>query len=150
MSIVTIKEVQNLVSCAENGVAEHVFSVKNSLAESLEIKAQLIADPPTELDWMEVADAGIRKLEQNTVTQFTVKVLVPKDCAAGKYSYRLRIYDPSAPGEKFTEGDKVYFEVPERKVIETPAPPPKRKWWIPVTIALLVLIGVVVLILTTT
>jgi beta-lactam-binding protein with PASTA domain len=73
---------------------------------------------------------------------------VPADGAPGKYSYRLRVFDPDAPGENYTDGDPVYFEVPAKK--EKVAPKKENggkpfKWWIPAAIAAgVIVIGVVV------
>ena len=35
MSIVTIKEVKGMVTCADNGTAEQVFNVKNATNKSI-------------------------------------------------------------------------------------------------------------------
>ena len=60
----------------------------------------------------------------------------------------MRVYDPANPGEDYTDGDPVYFEVLKKKIVV-----PKKKesdekpfkWWIPVAIAVAVIVvGVVV------
>jgi len=148
MNIVTIKEVKGVVTCAEDGTAEHTFNVKNATDKALTVGMQLAMDGSTNDQWLEIQGVTEHELDVETMTQVSVKIQVPSDGAPGKYSYRLRVYDPANPGEVFTDGDPVYFEVPEKKVVvpvkEEGAKKP-FKWWIPVAIAVgLVVIGVVV------
>lgn len=149
MNIVTIKEVKGVVTCAEDGTAEHTFNVKNATDKALKVGMQLAMDGPTSADWLAIEGSTDHELDVETMTQISVKIQVPPDCAPGKYSYRLRVYDPANPGEIFVDGDPVYFEVAEKKA----AVPEKKeegekkpfKWWIPVAIAVgVVVIGVVV------
>jgi hypothetical protein len=148
MNIVTIKEVKGVVSCADDGTAEHVFNVKNATDNSLKVGMQLSMDEPTSAEWLQIDGSTEHKLDVETMTQVSVKVQVPSDCAPGKYSYRLRVYDPANPGDNYTDGDPVYFVVGEKKavVIEKEEDGKKPfKWWIPVAIAVgVIVVGVVV------
>jgi len=148
MSIVTIKEVKGMVTCADNGTAEQVFNVKNATNKALKIGMQLSMSEPVHEEWLKIEEPTEHQLDVETMTQVSVKIQVPADCAPGKYGYRLRVFDPDQPGEIYTDGDTVYFEVPEKKapVVEKADTGPKKfKWWIPAAIAAaVVVIGVVV------
>jgi hypothetical protein len=148
MNIVTIKEVKGVVTCADNGTAEHVFNVKNATDKALKVGMQLSMDEPTSAEWLQIDGSTEHELDVETMTQVSAKIQVPSDCAPGKYSYRLRVYDPANPGEIYTDGEPVYFEVPVREekteVQEINGKQP-FKWWIPVAIAVgVIVVGVVV------
>jgi len=153
MSIVTIKEVKGMVTCADNGTAEHVFNVKNATNKALKIGMQLSMSEPVREEWLKIEEPTEHHLDVETMTQVAVKIKVPAECAPGKYGYRLRVFDPDQPGEIYTDGDTVYFEVPEKKaavVEKTDTGPKKFKWWIPAAIAAaVVVIGVVVVLVLT-
>jgi beta-lactam-binding protein with PASTA domain len=148
MNIVTIKEVKGVVTCAEDGTAEHVFNVKNATEKALKVGIQLSMDEPTDARWLNIDGSTEHELAVETMTQVSVKIQVPSECSPGKYSYRLRVYDPANPGEDYTDGDPVYFEVTKKKVVVTPKEKedtPPFKWWIPVAIAVgVIVVGVVV------
>lgn len=148
MKIVTIKEVKGVVTCAEDGTAEHVFNVKNATEKPLKVGMQLSLDGPTNADWLQIDGSTEHELAVETMTQVSVKIKVPPDGAPGKYSYRLRVYDPANPGENYTDGDPVYFEVPEKKIVVPDKEEGEKttfKWWIPAAIAAgVVVIGVVI------
>lgn len=148
MSIVTIKEVKGMVTCADNGTAEQVFNVKNATNKALKIGLQLSMSEPVRQEWLEIEEPTEHQLDVETMTQVSVKIQVPADCAPGKYAYRLRVFDPDQPGEVYTDGDTVYFEVPEKKpVVSEKSENGKKpfKWWIPAAIAAaVVVVGVVV------
>jgi hypothetical protein len=146
MSIVTIKEVKGVVTCGKDGKAEHVFNVKNNTDKTLKIGMQLAMSEPVNEEWLKIEEPTERVLDVEQITQITVKVQVPPDCEPGKYSYRLRVFDPDQPGEVYTDGDPVYFEVPEEeKEIVTDDKGKKIKWWIPAAIlAAVFIIGVVI------
>lgn len=148
MKIVTIKEVKGVVTCADDGTAEHVFNVQNATDKALKVGMQLSLDESTRQEWLEIDGSTEHELDVETMTQVSVKIQVPSDGAPGKYSYRLRVFDPDSPGENYTDGDPVYFEVPAKKE----AVKPKKetggksfKWWIPVSIAAgVIVIGLVI------
>jgi len=147
MSIVTIKEVKGMVTCADDGTAEQVFNVKNATNKALKIGMQLSMSEPVKEEWLKIEEPIEHTLDVETMTQVSVKIQVPADCAPGKYSYRLRVFDPDQPGEVYTDGDPVYFEVPAKKapVAKEEISPKKFKWWIPAAVAAaVVVVGVVV------
>jgi hypothetical protein len=119
MNLVTIKEVKGVVQCADDGTAEHVFNVKNATDKPLRVDMQLSIDEPTRVEWLQLEGATEHELDVETMTQVSVKIHVPSDCAPGKYIYRLRVYDPNDPGDNYTDGDPVYFEVGEKKEVIT-------------------------------
>lgn len=150
MKIVTIKEVKGVVTCADDGTAEHVFNVKNATDQALKVGVHLSIDDPAREEWLKIDGATEHELDVETMTQVSVKIQVPSDGAPDRYSYRLRVFDPDSPGENYTDGDPVYFEVPEKeKKVE-----PKQenggkpfKWWIPAAIAagVIIVIGIIFL-----
>ncbi|MEJ2169259.1 MAG: hypothetical protein P8X90_27430 [Desulfobacterales bacterium] len=138
MRIVTIKEVKGVVDCSEDGTAEHVFNVKNATNKALKVGMQLSASEPARKEWLRIEGLAEHTLDVEAMTQVTVKIKVPSDCAPGKYSYRLRVFDPVDPGEMYTDGDPVFFKVSkkEEEVVKQDPTSKPLKWWIPVTIAL--------------
>ena len=148
MNIVTIKEVKSVVECTADGTAEHVFNVKNSTDKALIVGMHLSLSETTNAEWLRIDGPTEHDLAVETMTQVTVKIQVPSDCAPGQYSYRLRVFDPDSPGEKYTDGDPVYFEVPAKKeeVIKKEENGKQPfKWWIPAAIAAgVIVIGVVI------
>lgn len=147
MSIVAIKEVKGVVKCGEDGKATHVFNVRNSVDGKIRIGTQIAVTAPAELKWLEIEGSGERDLDPETMTQFAVNIQVPPDCKPGKYSYRLRVFDPDNPGEKYTDGENVYFEVVGKPVEVTTTDDDKKPRWIPYAIAagvLILIIGVAI------
>ena len=100
MNIVTIKEVKGVVTCADDGTAEHVFNVKNATDKALKVGMHLSIDDPTNEEWLKIDGATEHELDVETMTQVSVKIQVPSDGAPGKYSYRLRVFDPDSSGGK--------------------------------------------------
>jgi len=147
MNIVTIKEVKGVVICADDGTAEHVFNVKNSTDKARRVGIHLATSEQVRNEWLAIDGPTELDLDVDTLTQVSVKSKVPKDCAPGKYSYRLRVFDPENPGEDYTDGDSVFFEVPKRKE-EVPEHKEngkkKSRWWIPVTVGAVIILAVVV------
>jgi hypothetical protein len=148
MNIVTIKEVKGMVTCADDRTAEHVFNVKNATDKVLKVGLHLSMDDPKQEGWLKIEGAAEQELDLETMTQVSVKIQVPADGDPGKYSYRLRVFDPDMPGENYTDGDPVYFEVPDRKEKTEPQEVGGKqpfKWWIPAAIAAgVIVVGVAV------
>ncbi len=146
MNIVTIKEVKGVVTCADDGSAEHVFNVKNATDGMLRIGLQISGFESEQAQWLTIDGPTERELEIDTMTQVSVAIQAPPECAPGRYSYRLRAFDRKDPGERFTDGETVYFEVPEKPV--EPAKKPTKKplnWLIPAAIAAgVVLVAVII------
>ncbi len=147
MRIFTIKEVKGVVKCDEGGKAEHVFNVKNASDKSLKAGIKLSISEPVKEEWLQIDGPTEHILNVDQMTQITVKIQVPPGCKPGQYSYRLRVFDPDQPGEIFTEGESVFFEVPPEKedIVIPDGGETKKKWWIPAAIvAALVVIGLIV------
>ncbi len=151
MSIVSIKEVKGLVSCAEDGSAAHVFNVKNSTEGSIRIGTQIAPTAPAEASWLSVEGDAERDLDPDTMTQYVVNIQVPEGCKPGKYSYRLRVFDPDNPGENYVDGESVYFEVKKKEPVVVPnGGGTDRRWilWVVAAVAVVAVIGIAVKMLT--
>ncbi len=148
MSIVTISEVQNSVTCSKEGKAEHVFNIKNTTDGSFKVGAQILAKSPTKDEWLTIEGIPTSNLDVDAITQISVKIAVPKDCKPDNYSFRLRIFDPKSPGERFSEGDTVYFTVLENEAVVEKSTK-KCNWCIPAAVAagVLIVAGVTVALL---
>ena len=142
MSIVSIKEVKGVVTCGEDGKAAHVFNVKNNEGIRIRIGTQIAPADPGQAGWITVEPPVERDLDPDTMTQVTVAIQVPEGVPPGKYSYRLRVFDPDNPGEKYTDGESVYFEVVKKKPVVV-TDEKKKKNWIPYVIAAVVLLGII-------
>lgn len=152
MTIVTIKEVKNVVTCTDKGTAEHVFNVKNATGKTIQISMQTAVSDAAASPWITIDGASDRELDADTITQVNVKIKVPSDCPPGRYGYRLRVFDPKNPGEHYTDGEMVFFDVPEKIPEPVKVPKKGKKFnWIPMAVAagVLVLAGVLVVVLMT-
>ncbi len=141
MNLVTINEVKNAVTCSSDGSAEHVFNIKNTSNSSLKIDCQILTNAPTQEDWLNIVNLPSQKLEPSTITQISVQITVPEDCASDNYSYRLRIFDTKKPGERFSESHAVYFKVPDKNAPKSEEDK-KCKWCIPAAIAATLMISI--------
>ena len=139
-SIVTITAVDEIVTVGSDGAAQHVFTIRNDTGAPIKVGIQVLADAPVENDWLTV-DQPERELGDNAADQVTVSVKTPAGLAAGRYTYRIRVYSVKQPGEAFTEGEKVAFEVKEKaKVTVQEVSPKKCSWCIPAAIVAAVLV----------
>lgn len=139
-SIVTITAVDEIVKVGSDGAAQHVFTIRNDTGAPIKVGIQVLADEPVSSDWLSV-DEPERELDENAADQVTVSVNAPPDLAPGRYAYRIRVYSIKQPGEEFTEGEQVAFEVAEKarapvEVVETK----KCGWCIPAAIVAAVLV----------
>ena len=143
-SIVTIDAPDKVVTCDAEGKTQHVFNVKNTSDRALTIGAKVLVGAPTQQEWLHVEAPAEQELAVNVLTQIPVRIQVPVDCKAGRYTYRLLVYSVRKAGEEFTEGEAVAFEVTERAAEAPPPPTPRCRWCIPVAIfaAVLVIGGV--------
>ena len=139
-SIVTITAVDEIVTVGSDGAAQHVFTIRNDTGAPIKVGIQVLADAPVEDDWLTV-DQPERELGDNAADQVTVSVKTPAGLAAGRYTYRIRVYSVKQPGEAFTEGEKVAFEVKEKaKGTVREVSPKKCSWCIPAAIVAAVLV----------
>ena len=139
-SIVTITAVDELVAVDKDGTAQHVFTIRNDTGAPVQIGIQALVDTPVSEEWVTV-DKPERELGENDADQVTVSLKVPADLEEGRYTYRIRVYSIKQPGEAFSEGEPVVFEL-TRAVEEKKEPENNAKcgWCIPVAIAVGVLI----------
>ncbi len=145
-SIVTIKEATTMVRCGPDGGGEHVFTVTNVSGAPLRVGAKVLIDNPEHAKWLSIDGPAERDLAVKTSDRVTVRIQAPADTPAGKYTFRLLVFSTAQPGEDFTEGETVAFEVPAREQPQ-PVEPPKKQfpWWIVAASAagVLVIAGVV-------
>jgi hypothetical protein len=132
-----------VVTCGDDGKAAHVFNVKNSMETRIRIGTQIASAEPAETAWLTVEGPTERDLEPDTMTQFVVNIQVPRGCKPGKFSYRLRVFDPDNPGEKYTDGENVYFEVVEKKPVVVATNGGTQKRWIWYVVAAFVTVGII-------
>lgn len=140
-SIVTITTVDEIVTVGNDGTAQHVFTIRNDTGAPVRVGIQTVVDAPVSKEWISV-DKPERELGENDADQVSVTVKAPGDLAAGRYTYRIRVYSVKQPGEAFTEGESVAFEI-AGKVEEKPEPVKEKKkcgWCIPVAIVVAVLV----------
>ncbi|WP_457666904.1 PASTA domain-containing protein [Thiolapillus sp.] len=139
-SIVTITAVDEIVAVGADGVAKHVFTIRNDTGAPIKVGIQVLADDPVDNEWIAV-DQPERELGENAADQVTVSVKPPTDMAAGRYTYRIRVYSIKQPGEAYTEGEKVAFEIKEKaKAVVQEAPHRKCGWCVPAAIVAAVLV----------
>ena len=134
MSIVSITAVTNHVECAD-GHAEHVFTIRNTTGGPLRIGSKVLVDTPAQSEWLQIDGPAERDLGENAADQLTVRIHVGDDVPSGQYTYRLLIFSTRSPGEQFTEGETVAFEVPQRATASVKKSPARCSWCIPVAIA---------------
>lgn len=150
MSIVSIKEVKGVVVCGGDGKAAHVFNVKNSQGARIRVGTQIAPADPAQAGWLTVEPPAERDLDPDTMTQVTVNIQVPESAPPGRYSYRLRVFDPDNPGEKYTDGESVYFEIVKKEPVVIPDGGGNKRWiwYVVAAVVLAGIVGVVIKVLT--
>ncbi len=133
-NIVTIETPDSIVSCSAEGATQQVLNVKNTCGRSMRVGMKVVVDAPAQEDWLQIEGPSEQELDDKALNQVKVKIQVPPDCPPGRYSYRLLVFSTRNPGEEFTQGEPVAFEVPERKVEPKPEPKPGCSWCIPAAI----------------
>jgi len=134
MSIVSITAVTNHVTCGADGGAVHVFTIRNTTDRPLRVGAKTLMDAPAQAGWVQIDGPAERDLGESAADQVTVRIHAGEDVPPGKYTYRLLIFSTRSPGEQFTEGETVAFEVPQREMTGVKTPPTRCSWCIPVAI----------------
>lgn len=139
-SIVTITEATRDIMCGADGRGEHVFTITNTNAVPLRVGVRFIVDDQQQEQWLKIEGEAERDLAGNAADQFTVRVQVPPETPEGKHNFRLLVYSTKDPGERFTEGPTVSFQVPKQP---KPEEPPKTSfpWWIVAVVAGVLLLG---------
>lgn len=142
MSIAVITSATSSVVCKPGEPKEHVFTVTNTSGAQLRLGCKVVVDDPAKAEWLAIEGAVECDLADQASDQVTVKVQVPAGTPEGRYTFHLLVYSTEEPGEQFTKGETVTFEVLPPKVVDSNShsPPPSR-WWIAVVVAVVLLIG---------
>jgi uncharacterized repeat protein (TIGR01451 family) len=136
----------NSVILNDERQGEVSFTVANASGRQLPARAHIVPQGEAQADWFTLAGESEREFAIAGVQQYTVRIQVPPEAAAGNYLFRLDAVGIRVPDEEFAEGPSVTFVVPEQVVEKRPFP-----WWIIVVIAAVVLlvgIGTAVYLLT--
>ena len=129
-----------------NRQGEVSFTVANASGRQLPARAHIVPQGEAQADWFTLAGDSEREFAIAGVQQYTVRIQVPPEAAAGSYLFRLDAVGIRVPDEEFAEGPSVTFVVPEQVVAKRPFP-----WWLVVVVAAVVLlvgIGTAVYLLT--
>ncbi|MBZ4420355.1 LamG domain-containing protein [Myxococcus sp. RHSTA-1-4] len=119
--------------------AEVAFTVTNSLGRHVRGRAVVVPEGPTPPEWFSLAGEAEREFPPNGTHVFQVQVAVPPSQGAGEHAFHLLVADQANPDEHFADGPTVSVRVPAPVV----APKKKIPWWIPVSVAAVLLIAVV-------
>jgi len=114
------------------------FTVSNASGRSLTGRAQLRVDQSVASSWLALTGEPERAFAANQSSQFDVEIAVPPDATAGQYTFSLDMTGVENPDEMFSLGPPVSIEVPEPVVEDGGLP---KWWWMPVAVAVVLLIG---------
>lgn len=119
--------------------SEVAFTVTNSLGRPVRGRAVIVPEGPLAPEWLSLAGDNERDFLPNGTHVFHVQIAVPSSQPAGEHAFHLLVADQSNPDEHFADGPSVAFRVP------APVVPIKKgiPWWIPVSVAAVLLIAVV-------
>jgi hypothetical protein len=112
VSIVKIAPVSNEITLDEKGEGVLVFTVTSTLDAAMQVGAKVIVENPEEEEWVRIEGDQERVVKAKETDQFTVSVRAPKGTAPGKHKISLLIYQVDQPGEEYTQGPDVSFEIP--------------------------------------
>lgn len=137
-SIVTIQSIdEDLIQVDTNGRGEKSFTVTNLSGDSLRMGLQCQFENEAQKDWAKPRGDVERELGDQGSDQILVDITAPKDAAPGKYEFKLLCFKTQSPNLDFTVSDSIYIEVPEPEPEEEKKP---FRWWIPITVAVVVLL----------
>ena len=94
MAIATITPVTDTLDCSAGESTSFQFTVSNTSGGRLRIGVEVSADGDVG-PWLTVAEPIERDLDDQAADTVSVAVNVPEDSAAGKYTFRLRVYKAS-------------------------------------------------------
>jgi hypothetical protein len=136
-SIVDITVPRGTVTPDKQGRAEITFTVSNTSNKPLRSRAKVVGEGPGQFV---ISGEVERPFLVGGVQAYTVALTIPPGSPPGSYKFHLLVMDTANPGEEFTDGPPVGYDVP------SPDKPPPRPipWWIFLVagFALLVIIGV--------
>jgi len=137
-SIVTMGSVDGEpVPVDADGRGEKTFTVTNISGGELRMGLQCQFENEAQKDWAKPRGDVERELGDQGSDQVIIDITVPKDAAPGKYEFKLLAYKTQSPNLDFTVSDAITIEVPEPE--KKPDPKPFR-WWIPVSITVVLLL----------
>jgi len=141
-SIVDITVPRGTVTPDKQGRAEITFTVSNTSSRPLRSRVKVVSEGPAQFV---ISGEVERPFLVGGVQAYTVALTIPPGSPPGSYKFRLLVMDTANPGEDFTDGPPVGYDVPptEKPVVDGP------HWWIFVVagVVLLVLIGVLTYVL---
>lgn len=105
---------------------EMTFTVFNASGLPIRGRARLVPQESTAEAWLSVDEETEEDFDVAGTTSYTVRVAVPADAPAGRYSFRLDMVGVENPDELYSQGPTGVFQVP-KPVSVSPFP-----WWIPV------------------
>ena len=127
MSIFSIRTTKENIALSSQGEGHLAFSVHNTSTKAiLPAKAQIETDLPEAETWISFVNGDEKDFAIGATQQFQVRIQVPDDARADKYSFRLSMIGVESPDEHFTQGPSVSFVVPEKKV----APAVRKLPWL--------------------
>jgi hypothetical protein len=132
-----ITAVSDAVRLDTKGQGDAAFTVSNVSGRRLRGRATVIPKDAATAKWFVLAGEAERDFPPGATHQFPVKVTVPPDAPAGKYTFRVDVVSVDNPDEETAQGPAVGVTV-----AEAPAPPPKSyRLWFALAIVLLLIVG---------
>lgn len=143
MAIATITPVTDTLDCSAGQSTNFQFTVSNTSGGKLRIGVEVSADDAVK-PWLTVAEPIERDLDDQAADTVSVAVKVPAGSAAGKYTFKLRVYRARDP-EDAVESPTVAVQVPPAEQPAPPPPPPpdgkKFPWWIVAVVGGVLVVG---------
>lgn len=118
---------------------EMTFTVFNASGRPIRGRARLVPQESTAEAWLSLDEEAEEEFDVAGTTSYNVRVAVPADAPAGRYSFRLDMVGVENPDELYSQGPTGVFQVPK------PVSVPTFPWWIPVVAAGVLLVGGVLL-----
>jgi beta-lactam-binding protein with PASTA domain len=122
------------IKCDAGSVTEYSFDVENTSDRTLAVGIEPLGESK---GWVALVNRDDAELElpPRGVQRVAVKVTVPADAAAKRYSFKLRVYDARTPTLAIESG-AVAIDVARDEPLPPPPPPPNgKKNWLPIIIA---------------
>ena len=104
------------------------YTVTNVSGAPIRGRARLVALGNALVGWLQLVGEVERDFAANGTHQYTVKIAVPPEAAAGDYVFRLDMVGVENPDDQYSEGQTVTFNVPEGP--EEPDKPVVRKGYL--------------------
>jgi hypothetical protein len=114
------------ISLEPSGRGEVPFTVSNSTATPMRVRASLQPSDLLKREWLSLRGAPVRKLPAGSTEVFIVDIQVPPGTPPSRYTFCLVAADNELPDERFSEGPTVSVAV------SAPAAAPARgiPWWL--------------------